>query len=152
MKRLLSMLFFPQSNHLTSGDFNQCNLWTVLSNMFPLPTCEHSQGLQHIFWTITGTFSSSDSLPDDLNTSCARFESFTHLDHSTLLPSFNCLISLHKALRRINPRKAAAPDNISGWALRACATELTDVFTSIFNLSLSQSTVPTCFKRARRPA
>ncbi len=53
---------------------------------------------------------------------------------------------VHKALRKINPRKAAGPDNIPGQALRACATELADVLTSIFNLSLSQSTVPTCFK------
>ncbi len=50
------------------------------------------------------------------------------------------------ALRKINPRKAAGPDNIPGRALGACATELADVLASIFNLSLSQSTVPTCFK------
>ncbi len=52
----------------------------------------------------------------------------------------------HKAPRKINPRKAAGPDNIPVRALRACATELADVLASIFNLSLSQSTVPTCFK------
>lgn len=38
------------------------------------------------------------------------------------------------------------PDNIPGRVLRDCAGELTDVFTDIFNISLSQAVVPTCFK------
>ncbi len=33
-----------------------------------------------------------------------------------------------------------------GVYLRDCAVELTDVFTDIFNISLSQAVVPTCFK------
>ncbi|KAI3375446.1 hypothetical protein L3Q82_003691 [Scortum barcoo] len=49
-------------------------------------------------------------------------------------------------LLRVNPRKAAGPDNIPGRVLRVCAPELADVFTSIFNLSLMQATVLTCFK------
>ncbi|CAI5642557.1 uncharacterized protein LOC112847980 [Oreochromis niloticus] len=53
---------------------------------------------------------------------------------------------VHKVLRKINPCKAAGPDNIVGWALKAFTNELADVLTSIFNLSLSQSIVPTCFK------
>ncbi|XP_036403543.1 protein NLRC3-like [Megalops cyprinoides] len=51
-----------------------------------------------------------------------------------------------QVLRRINPRKAEGPDNIPGRALKACATELADVLASVFNLSLSQATVPKCFK------
>ncbi len=43
-------------------------------------------------------------------------------------------------------RKAPGPDNIPGRVLRDCAVELTDVFTDIFNISLSQAVVPTCFK------
>uniref|UniRef100_A0A3Q3R856 Uncharacterized protein n=1 Tax=Monopterus albus TaxID=43700 RepID=A0A3Q3R856_MONAL len=42
--------------------------------------------------------------------------------------------------------KAAGLDKIPGRALRARASELAEVLTTIFNLSLSQSTVPTCFK------
>ena len=53
---------------------------------------------------------------------------------------------VHKALRSVRPRKAAGPDNIPGRALRACANELADVLTSIFNLSLSQCIVPRCYK------
>ncbi|KAK2875601.1 hypothetical protein Q8A73_024029 [Channa argus] len=116
------------------------------------------QGLQHITDYRTNTTNittSTDSLPDDLNTFYTRFEgpSYTaergptHLDHSTPSPPPTVSTTqVHKALRKINPRKAAGPDNIPGWALRACANELADVLTSIFNLSLSQCTVPLCFK------
>ncbi|KAK3515067.1 hypothetical protein QTP70_006005 [Hemibagrus guttatus] len=110
------------------------------------------QGLQHITdyrTTTSTTISPSDSLPDDLNIFYAYFETssdnterrhtHTHMDHPT--PLLPCGTVVHKALRKINPRKAAGPDNIPGWA-----TELDDVLTSIFNLSLGQSTVPTCFK------
>ena len=47
-----------------------------------------------------------------------------------------------------NPRKAAGPDGIPSRVLRACADQLTGVFTDTFNLSLSLSVVPTCFKMA----
>ncbi len=47
--------------------------------------------------------------------------------------------------------KAAGPDlmlNIPGRVLRTCANQLVDVITDIFNISLSQESVPTCFKTA----
>ena len=47
-------------------------------------------------------------------------------------------------LRRTNPWKAAGPDNIPGRALRVCSAELAEV-PDIYNLSLSLSSVPTCF-------
>ncbi len=53
---------------------------------------------------------------------------------------------VRKTLSRINPRKAAGPDNISGHVLKDCAAQLTDVLTDIFNTSLSQAVVPTCLK------
>ncbi|KAK0154258.1 putative RNA-directed DNA polymerase from transposon BS [Merluccius polli] len=46
----------------------------------------------------------------------------------------------------VNPRKAAGPDGITGRVLRTCADQLAPVFTEIFNLSLSQCIIPTCFK------
>lgn len=46
-----------------------------------------------------------------------------------------------------NTRKAAGPDGISGRLLHCCADQLSGVFTIIFNESLAQSVVPTCFKR-----
>ncbi len=54
--------------------------------------------------------------------------------------------SVRRSLSRINARKAPGPDNIPGHVLRDCAVELTDVFLDIFNISLSQAVVPTCFK------
>ncbi len=51
-----------------------------------------------------------------------------------------------KTLSRINPRKAAGPDNIPGRVPKDCAEQLTDVLTDIFNTSLSQAVIPTCLK------
>ncbi len=53
---------------------------------------------------------------------------------------------VRKTLSRINPRKAAGPDNIPGRVLKDCAAQLTDVLTDIFNTSLSQAVIPTCLK------
>ena len=55
------------------------------------------------------------------------------------------MVDVSKTFKRVNPRKAAGPDGIPSCVLRACADELVGVFTDIFNLSLSQSAVPTCF-------
>ncbi|KAI4882319.1 hypothetical protein NFI96_002583 [Prochilodus magdalenae] len=53
---------------------------------------------------------------------------------------------VRRALMRVSTRKAAGPDGIPGWELKACASQLATTFTDIFNLSLAQSTVPVCFK------
>ena len=53
-----------------------------------------------------------------------------------------------KTFKHVNPRKAAGPDSIPSLVLRACADQLAGVLTDIFNRSLSQSAVPTCFKMA----
>ncbi|KAK3575513.1 hypothetical protein QTP86_028227 [Hemibagrus guttatus] len=55
---------------------------------------------------------------------------------------------VRRAFRRVNTRKAAGPDGISGRVLRACADQLAPVFTEIFNLSLTHSVIPTCFKES----
>ncbi|KAK7501775.1 hypothetical protein BaRGS_00006861, partial [Batillaria attramentaria] len=49
---------------------------------------------------------------------------------------------------RLSTRKAAGPDNISPRLLRTCTDQLSGVFTDIFNMSLSQCTVPQCFKKS----
>ncbi|KAK2920685.1 hypothetical protein Q8A73_000170 [Channa argus] len=117
------------------------------------------EGLQHITdyrTTTTNITTLKDSLPDDLNTFYICFEgpsytaergpTHTLTTQPSSPPPTVSTTQVHKALRKINPRKAAGPDNIPGRALRACANELADVLTSIFNLSLSQCTVPLCFK------
>jgi hypothetical protein len=57
------------------------------------------------------------------------------------------MADVSKTFKRVNPRKAAGPDGMPSRVLRACADQLAGVFTDIFNFSLSQSAVPTCFKR-----
>eukprot|EP00061_Rhincodon_typus_P006053 g26277.t1 len=47
----------------------------------------------------------------------------------------------------INPRKAMGPDSVSGCAFRSCVDQLAEVFIDIFNLSLLQAEVPTCFTK-----
>ncbi|KAK3571337.1 hypothetical protein QTP86_007560 [Hemibagrus guttatus] len=53
---------------------------------------------------------------------------------------------MKKTLCRVNPQKSAGTDNIPGRVLRECAEQLADVFTDIFNISLSSTVVPMCLK------
>ncbi len=53
-----------------------------------------------------------------------------------------------RSFKRVNIRKAVGPDGIPGRVLKACAFQLSGVFTDIFNLSLSLSVVPACFKKS----
>ena len=64
-------------------------------------------------------------------------------DHQPLTPSPS---DVRAALSRVNARKAAGPDGVHAHVLRACAVQLTEVWTDIFNLSLAQAAVPKCFK------
>ncbi len=92
------------------------------------------------------------SLPDTLNHFYSRFEMQNDTPAQKLPTPPNdqalCLSAadVRKTLSRINPRKAAGPDNIPGRVLKDCAAQLTDVLTDIFNTSLSQAVVPTCLK------
>ncbi|KAK3546754.1 hypothetical protein QTP70_033947, partial [Hemibagrus guttatus] len=56
------------------------------------------------------------------------------------------MADVRRTLCRVNPQKSAGPDNIHGRVLRECAQQLADVFTDIFNISLSSTVVPTCLK------
>ncbi len=55
---------------------------------------------------------------------------------------------VRRELKRLNFRKAAEPDGITGSVLRSCADQLAGLFTSIFNESLATSVVPTPFKKS----
>ena len=54
---------------------------------------------------------------------------------------------MSKIFRKINIHKASGPDGLPGHVLQACADQLASVFTDIFNLFLSKSVIPTCFKQ-----
>ncbi len=55
---------------------------------------------------------------------------------------------VRRELKRVNIRKAAGPDGITGRVLRSCADQLAGLFTSIFNESLATSVIPTSFKKS----
>ncbi len=54
---------------------------------------------------------------------------------------------VRRELKRVNVRKAARPDGITGCVLRSCADQLAGLFRSIFNESLVTSVVLTSFKK-----
>ncbi|KAK3515373.1 hypothetical protein QTP70_018736 [Hemibagrus guttatus] len=95
---------------------------------------------------------SDASLPDALNSFCAWFEARNDVTTRKTIPppedQVLCLTTAdtRKTLCRVNPWKAAGPDNIPDSVLRECAEQLVDVFTNIFNISVSSAIVPTCVK------
>ncbi|XP_054631629.1 uncharacterized protein LOC129181035 [Dunckerocampus dactyliophorus] len=114
-------------------------------------------GLQHITdyrQQSSVPTSSQTTLPDELNEFYARFDSQTPDEQRGWLdlgstqdsPLMVTSADVRRVLNKTNPRKAAGTDNISGRALRVCSSELADVLADIFNLSLAQASVPTCFK------
>ncbi|KAK3521253.1 hypothetical protein QTP70_001550 [Hemibagrus guttatus] len=125
------------------------------------------QGLRTItdYKAPTSGMSNADtSLADELNIVYACFEAAAiDANANAIANASGCrqeenantenafIISEHdvrRAFRRMNTRKAAGPDGISGRVLRACADQLAPMFTEIFNLSLIQSVIPTCFKES----
>ncbi len=53
---------------------------------------------------------------------------------------------VRRELRRVNVRKAAGPDGITGRVLRSCADQVAGLFTILFK-SFATSVVPTSFKK-----
>ncbi|XP_031159417.2 uncharacterized protein LOC116052744 [Sander lucioperca] len=82
-------------------------------------------------------------LIDELDNKEVAIKSVVSADHQPLTLSTT---DVCVALSRINACKAAGPDGIPRRVLWACAVQLTEVWTDIFNLSLAQAAVPACFK------
>ncbi|KAI3357423.1 hypothetical protein L3Q82_015858, partial [Scortum barcoo] len=90
---------------------------------------------------------------NDLNNFFGRFEAINSTPAEKEVQQEEtalCLASadVRRTLKRVKTRKAPGPDNIPGRVLRECADQLACVLTDIFNTSLSQAKVPTCFKAA----
>ncbi len=100
-------------------------------------------------------------LAEELNTFYGRFE--CNVNGGAILPISTSESSrqssdvfaitfseddVRRELKRVNVRKAAGPDGITGRVLRSCADQLAGLFTSIFNESLATSVVPTSFKKS----
>eukprot|EP00061_Rhincodon_typus_P009795 g33572.t1 len=92
------------------------------------------------------------ALPDMLNAFYAQFEQNTigmatpaPTAPATPVPSVTA--SVRSVSLGVNPRKATGPDGVPSRTLRSCADQLAEVFSEIFNISLLQAKVPTCFKK-----
>uniref|UniRef100_A0AAZ3QEV2 Reverse transcriptase domain-containing protein n=1 Tax=Oncorhynchus tshawytscha TaxID=74940 RepID=A0AAZ3QEV2_ONCTS len=64
----------------------------------------------------------------------------------------DCVIMLSvadvsKTIKQVIIHTVAGPDGLPGRVLRSCADQLASVFTNIFNMSLIESVIPTCFKQ-----
>ncbi len=88
------------------------------------------------------------SLPDTLNHFYSRFEMQNDTPAQKLPTPPNdqalCLSAadVRKTLSRINPRKAAGPDNIPGRVLKDCAAQLMDVLTDILTPRWARQSSP----------
>ena len=70
---------------------------------------------------------------------------------ATAVPD-DCVIMLSvadvsKTFKQVNIHKAAGPDGLLGRVLRACVDQLASICTDIFNMSLTESVIPTCFRQ-----
>ncbi|KAF7711966.1 hypothetical protein HF521_000977 [Silurus meridionalis] len=111
------------------------------------------KGIQSITdYKPTAQPTSSAFQPNELNHFFARFDQSTgHFTPTTdsataYSPLSISTTDVYSVFSRVDARKAAGPDGILGRVLRACAGQLAQVFTDIFNLSLAQAMVPTCLK------
>eukprot|EP00061_Rhincodon_typus_P004514 g22784.t1 len=91
------------------------------------------------------------SLPDALNVFSAWFEQNAG---KVVIPcpdnpkhTYSLRHHFRSVFLGVNTRKATDLDGVRGRALRSCARQLADVFIDIFNLSLLQAKVASCFKK-----
>jgi hypothetical protein len=96
---------------------------------------------------------SDASLPDELNDFYAHFEASNTEARmrASAVPDDSVItlsvVDVSKTIKQVNIHKAAGLDGLPGRVLKACVDQLASVFTDIFNLSLTESVIPTCFKQ-----
>ncbi|KAK3507762.1 hypothetical protein QTP70_000216 [Hemibagrus guttatus] len=89
---------------------------------------------------------------DALNAFYTQFEAQNSIAARKTIPPPNDQVlcfstaDMKRTLCRVNPPKSAGPFNIPSRVLRECAEQLVDVFTDIFNISLSSAVVHMCLK------
>jgi hypothetical protein len=103
--------------------------------------------------TLGGCGKHSHELPIDTNLSDeqnyfdARFKA-SNTESCVRAPAVpddcdHALRSRCETFREVNIHKAAGSDGLPGCVLRACTDQLASVFTDIFNLSLTETVIPT---------
>ena len=148
------------------GDFNAGNLQLVLPHFYQHVTYAtrekyQDQILLHRFWCLSDVellvgcgiahsreLSSEANLPDKLNAFYAHFEA-TNTEPCMRAPAVpdNCVIMLSIADVSKTFNMFNIQCRLPGRVLKACAGQRASVFPDIFNLSLIQSVIPTCFKQ-----
>lgn len=96
----------------------------------------------------------SCDLPDAFNLFYSRFESSDFSDNismlkNTLVPNNDIMIPQEQVtslFKKVNIRKAAGPDAVSGRTLRFCADQLSGVFTCLFNMCAKEGHIPHIWK------
>jgi hypothetical protein len=93
------------------------------------------------------------SLPGEVNVFYARIKA-SSTEPCMRAPAVleNCVITLtvanvSKTFKQVNIQKATRPEGLPGHVPRACVNQLANVFIDIFNLCMTQSVIPTCFKQ-----
>lgn len=112
------------------------------------------QGLKSITNCKSSSTNTADALlAEELNNFLDQFE--VKSPHIAALPSpqtsSNSTLTLQEyqvrqVLKAVNTRKTAKPDGDLGKVLYACANQLVGDLTKMFNLSLTQATIPPCLK------
>jgi hypothetical protein len=110
-------------------------------------------GLANYYGQPSHVLPSDVSLPEELNAFYARFEASNTeaCMRATAVPD-NCMKTLSvadvsKTFKQVHIHKAVGPDILPGRVHCACVDQLASVFTDIFNISLPESVIPTCFKQ-----
>ncbi len=114
------------------------------------------QGITGFKGNKPATMNIATSLSDELNHFYACFEAHNtaHTESAPadaaeeVSPLSISVTDLTPSFKRVNIHKAMGIDGIPGRVLRPCAFQLARVFTDIFNLSLSLSVIPSCFKKS----
>lgn len=75
------------------------------------------------------------------------FDDSTVFDNSFIFSPF-AITNVHKALKELNPRKAASPDHLEPFFLKLKADFIAEPITHIFNLLLVTNIVPKVWKSA----
>ncbi|XP_051717819.1 uncharacterized protein LOC127495187 isoform X2 [Ctenopharyngodon idella] len=125
---------------------NNSNPWRMWQGIRVITDYKKKNDIQHL------SSNNNAYLAEELNSFFARFEKDNNQFpvHFKLTGNSHPLVlhtqEVRQALNNINTRKAAGPDGVHGRVLQACAYQLAEVFTNIFNLSLSLCKVPTCLK------
>ena len=99
-------------------------------------------------------YNADPSFPDQLNEFYSRFDKLNTSPEQRPLPTDTSLsppftvnvADVRTLFKRLSTRKASGPDNISSYTFKNCADQLAPVFADIYNSSLQQCIVPTCFK------